>query len=193
MAGRPPKKVTTETKSVEKVETKPIVEETKTETVIASPPPTRKQVVQIDKNELIPCRSVVFGNLTYKSPRTGLEYRWFDYGAEEFIEYGELITLKSSSPKFLMKPWLIVMDETATESLRLTEMYKTLLPLDDIMSFLSKPFTEIETKFKAAPIGMKQTFAQKVRQLMEEGKVENIKIINMIDKEMGTGLKDFIQ
>lgn len=196
-AGRPRKdKNITTTKSETKVESKSEVKLEKIEINNTQPTSTtpikRKQIVDIDRNALIPCKSIVYGKLTYVSPRTQLIYNWSDYGTEEFIEYGELITMRSASPKFLTKPWILIQDDEVVEYFRLQDIYEKLLLLDNINEFLLKPFSEIETLFESAPMGIKQTFTIKIGEMVHAKTINDIRVVNMIDKTMGTNLKEFI-
>lgn len=156
---------------------------------------TRKQAVQIDRNEMIPCRSAVYGRLTYVSTRTGLMTVWNDFGTVEYVEYGELISMRASQPKFLTKPWIIVEDEEAVSTISgLKELYDEISKIgDDLEVFFKKNPKEIEDILNKVPNGTKALIASKAREMMENGTLYDVRVINVIDKIMNTGLKDFIR
>jgi hypothetical protein len=199
MAGRPKKNTNNGTDS-KKVETKTTNLEKKVEVVNENVvenkvpkmefKPITKKAPQLDRNRMVLCRSVVYGRLTYVSPITKLETNWSDYGDMQWLETSEIIAMNK---KFLTKPWLLIEDyDELIEFLRIQDIYNNLIPLENIEEFLTKPFNEIEALYNSAPMGMKQTFAIKIGEMVHEKKINDIRIVNMIDKTLGTGLKEFI-
>lgn len=155
---------------------------------------TRRKAITIDRNEMIPCRSLVYGRLTYISTRTGLMTVWNDYSTLEYLEYGEILTMRASQPKFLNKPWIIVEDEEAVESIGgLKEMYNKLSDIGDIEAFFNKQPKDFEETFAKLPTGAKSLVATKAREKIENDTLYDIRIINIVDKYLETGLKDLIK
>jgi hypothetical protein len=159
-------------------------------------PTSRRKAIQIDRNEMIPCRSVVNGQLTYISARTGLTYIWNDFGVTEYLEYGELLSMRASQPKFLTKPWIVVDDEEAVSTIAgLKELYGKIVDIgeDNLEDFFKKDPKKIEEIIGKVPKGIQDLIASKAREMLEKRTLYDTRIIGIIDKVMNTGLKDFIK
>ncbi|HEY8888938.1 MAG TPA: hypothetical protein VIM70_01590 [Clostridium sp.] len=178
------KKVATKKPAIEKVE---LIPETQ--------PVQRKPKIQIDRNELIPCRSATYGGLTYISTRTGTTIVWNDFGTTEDVEYGEILTMRASQPKFLTKPWIIIEDEEVVASIRgLAELYRTISEVgENLEDFFQKTPKKIEEILSKAPNGTRVLIADKAREMIDNGTLYDTRIISVIDKIMHTSLKDFIK
>jgi hypothetical protein len=154
----------------------------------------RRKAITIDRNEMIPCRSLVNGRLQYVSTRTGLMTVWNDFGTIEYMEYGEILTLRASQPKFLNKPWIIIEDEEVVNSIGgLKEMYEKLSDIGNIETFFNKQPKDFEETFVKLPSGAKSLVATKAREKIENETLFDTRIINIIDKYLETGLKDLIK
>lgn len=153
--------------------------------------PTKPKKLFPPKNdEMILCRSIVLGGLTYVSKRTGFTYRFDNYGSEQYISYGELINMKASSPCFLNEPWMVVDDnESAIKYLGLEKLYNSLITLDNIDNFLRKPLNEIEEAIDKLPKGVKRTLGEKARKMIEEEKLYDNRIIKLLEKKLKIGLR----
>ena len=165
------------------------------EEVKETKPTNRRKATVIDRNEMIPCRSMVNGKLTYISTRTGLMTVWSDYGIVEYVDYGELLTMRASQPKFLNKPWIIIEDEDVVNSISgLKALYDQLSDIgEDLELFFQKKPQEIEKILNKLPNSTKALIASKAREMIDNGTLYDLRIINIIDKIMHTGLKDFIR
>ncbi len=165
------------------------------EEVKETKPTNRRKATVIDRNEMIPCRSIVNGKLTYISTRTGLMTVWSDYGIVEYVDYGELLTMRASQPKFLNKPWIIIEDEDVVNSISgLKALYDQLSDIgEDLELFFQKKPQEIEKILNKLPNSTKALIASKAREMIDNGTLYDLRIINIIDKIMHTGLKDFIR
>lgn len=128
-----------------------------------------------DWHRLVPCRSVVKGQVIYKSPRTlGYKVVWNDFGDVEYVELGELKTMYSSYPRFFTEPWIIVDDVEVIKLLKLEKYYKNIIDLDDIDAIFDLPndkFIDVITK---VPRGIKQLIIQRAVELLKEGKLDSI-------------------
>jgi len=154
----------------------------------------RKKRVKPDLNELVACRSVVDGGLTYKSKKSGTRVRWDNFGDEEYLEVGELVTMRSSDKKFLYEPWIIVEDDQGDviEFLGLKKMYEDMIGIDEIENLFKKSPKKISELLKKTPSGIKETVASKARKAIENGDLYDLRVIGVLEKELGVQLKIFL-
>lgn len=153
--------------------------------------PKRKKKIEIDRNEMVACRSTTGGKLIYVSTRSGNKYVWRDYGAVEYIDVGELLTMKSSQPTFLEDVLFVIDDEEAATFLGLDETYENVFQLGDINSFLKKDAKELEEILPKLPAGLKATVAAKAREAMENGTLDSRSIIKLIEDKLDVSLQVF--
>lgn len=143
-----------------------------------------KQHKTLDRQRRIAVRSVREGGLTYVSKATGLNTYWNDYGDEHYMEVEELIRMKSSSPAFLTKPWIMIDDEEVVEYLSLKTVYDAIIPIDELDSFFSKPVSEIDEAIKKAPIGTKELIRDRAYKMVSTGDLDSNKVIRAIEQNL---------
>lgn len=192
-SSRPPKKdeestvkkndETVEVKEESKTESKPKPKKEKTKQ-----PPKRKVKKQIERNALIPCRSIVYGGLTFKSQKTGAVIVWENYGIVEDVEYQDLQGMKASGSRFLKEPWIIPEDEEVIDALKLREVYDEIVDLEDLEAFFKQSFDQIQESIGKIPNGMKELLKSKAVEMIREEKLNDIRIIKLIDKELNSDL-----
>ena len=180
------KTTTKATTPVEAVET--VVQETVVEqpTPIAKP----KKKLEINRDELIPCRSAV-NSLVYVSKRTSEKFEWAEFGDVQYITLGELITMKSTQPRMLKEGWLIVDDEEAIEQLGLAKMYGNLFEIDDIDEFFDLPENEIKRILTNMPRGFKVSLGNFARERVESGTLDSNRKIKLLEELLDIDLKIF--
>jgi predicted phosphatase len=184
MAGRPSNK----NKDSEKKTTENNNEEIKLENKPKAV--TTKIRKDIPLNTLVACRSTVKGRLTYISKRQmGLEVIWEDFGAVEWMELGELVSLKNSYPRFFKDAWLAIDDMEIVEYLGIQKYMENLIDLDNIDDvFLNSP-EELENVLIKLPSGLKDTIIQRARELMATKEFDSISRIEVIEKVYGVDLR----
>lgn len=185
MATRGRKPVDPKTKA-QTVEIEDVVEE-----VVKPEPKLIMKKKQIDRDQLVPCRNVTVGKLIYVSKKTGLNTLWMNYDDVEFIDVGELLTMKASQPKFLTEPWLVIDDEDVVEYLGLKHLYAKLADVEDLDNFFSKSHTEMESILEKLPNGTKNSIISRARQLVEDGTLFDNRKIKVLEKSLKVDLSIF--
>lgn len=135
---------------------------------------TKKQIVKIDSDYLIPVKSNVGGVLYYKSKKTGYEEVWDETGTVIELEYGELVSMRNSQKKFFINNWIVV---EGTEDYTAEEIYKALNvdkyytsnglydSIDDIFNFSAKKIKEVVPTLSKA---VKETIIAKAYTMLAE-------------------------
>lgn len=174
----------TKAKATSKKEAK--VESLKEEVVeeVKEPTPTRRKSIDIELNSMICLRSVTKGGLTYISPKTGMQVTWGDYGDEEYLDYGEILTMKSSKGSFLNRPFVIVDDEEVAEKLGLTKMYNEMINLDSLDSFHRQSIEDITKQIEKSPKGIKKLIGDKAREQIQNGELVDIRKIKLLEDKL---------
>lgn len=156
----------------------------------AAPKATAAKKVVHNAHDMIPCRSVTVGELVCESKKTkGIYYRWLDYDDVEEVEYQDLLALKSSRSKFLYNPQFIIMDEDLAAEWKLDVVYSEFLGFDNPAELFTLPVNQLSKKLRTAPQGLKDSIKDVAGQFMREGRLDSIKVIDVLDRELGTDLK----
>jgi len=151
-----------------------------------------KRAEKIDPNELIPCYSLVYGGLTYRSPKTGLVTRWANYGTVQELEFSELHHMKNSGSPFLKRPWIYIDDERVVNKLNMNELYEKVEPLKDINSLFEQGLDKIKEVIDETPKSLYDLVASKARLAVENGDLKDISIIQMLENKLDIDLRSFI-
>lgn len=155
--------------------------------------PTKKvqiKVKDVDLNQMITVRNGFQGSLIYISSRTSEEYRWANFGDEQEIELRELRNAKSSAKAFFENNWFMFNDEDAwvLEFLGVSNYYKNSLSIDRFDDLFKKQPTEIVETIKNLPDAQKAAVACRARQLIADGEIDSMKIINALEKHLNVQL-----
>lgn len=157
---------------------------------VEQPTARPRKRMEINREDLIVCRSATT-NLIYISKRTSEKFEWAEFGDIQYITLGELISMKSTQPRFLKEGWLIVDDEEAIEQLGLAKMYGNIFEIDDIGEFLEKDPYEMERILKNMPRGFKNSIAQFAREQIESGELDSNRKIKLLEQLLDVDLKIF--
>jgi hypothetical protein len=175
--------------SAKKTPTKEVIQE---EVVEVVEKPVKKKRI-IERDEVVACRNLTSGKLIYISKKTGLETVWSVYGDEEYLEVGELLTMRSSQPKFLKNPWLLIDDEEVVEYLGLKSIYDTILPVDELDSLFDLTVNEVRNILPKLPKGLRDLLAEKARQGIQDGTLNNLQVIRLLEQELKLDLLSLME
>lgn len=182
---------TTKTVTEKTVET-PVVEETKIEIVKEEIKPQRAKKINIDRDEMIPVRSLTDGGLVYISNKSGARYIWSNYGDVEYIDFGEILTMRSSQPKFINDALIVIEDDEVVEFLGLTKMYENLYSFNELDEILNRSIVEIQGLLPKMPNGIKKSLATRARKLIENGEIDGNNKIKILGELLDADLKLFL-
>ncbi len=152
-----------------------------------------KESSKPSRDQMVSCRNITSGKLTYVSKKTGLETVWSNFGDEEYVEVSELLTMKSSQPKFLKEPWLFVQDKDVIDYLGLKNMYKDIIHIDEIDEFFKLSVHDARSQLQKTPSGIKSLLGEKARRGIQDGTLTNIKLIRLLENELNLDLIDLIE
>lgn len=142
----------------------------------------------LDKNELIPVMNITNGSLVYQSRKTGMEVKFERYGDIEYLEVGELLTMRSGQRRFLDEPWILIMDNEVVNYLGLDKLYKKLenpQNIDNIFAFDNEAFEEI---VKSSPRGYAQLIISRAKIKIKEGTLDSVSKIKILEERFNVEL-----
>lgn len=128
------------------------------------------------------------GALIYKSRRTGERFEWYEFGGEQDMELQELKAAKNNYPAFFQNNWFLIDDPEVIEYLGVTQYYKNALTYKEFDSLFDLPADEVKEKIRLLSNGQKLSVAYRAKQLISEGEIDSIKVINAIEESLGIDL-----
>lgn len=142
----------------------------------------------IDPNMYVPVRNGFNGKLIYKSNKSGERYVWDKFGDELDMELRELRNAKTSYKVFFENNWFMIDDPEVIAYLGVERYYKNALSYDEFDSLFGLKPEEIEEKIALLSKGQKASIAYRAKQLIKEGGIDSIKVINTLEKSLGIEL-----
>lgn len=153
----------------------------------------KKQRKKHDPDELIACRSVVFGELLVIGPKTKLVYSWANEGDIREMEYQDLKSLMALRSKTLFAPRIIIEDEDLRNewSTELDPVYNAVEDIN-LRTIFSLPQRQFVAQVKQLPAGMKSSMQNMAYSMMQDGSLYDLNKIKALDEILGTELKMMI-
>lgn len=187
-------KDTKEVKDVrEDIPATPVAEEKGSNRPVADVDWIRPQRTQRTYNpsDVIPCHSIVGGYVNFLGKKTGTVYSWYDNGDISNIEYQDLRAAMLSKSPYIFGPIIVVDDEELLELPEwkaVKELYEQMYSVDDLTKIFDLPVNQMADVVRQLPTGVKRTLITLAKTMVDDGRLESIKKIKTLDKELGTDL-----
>lgn len=145
-------------------------------------------------DDMIPCRSITFGELLLTGTKSRLLYSWANYGDVTEVEFQDLQALKSTRSSYLFKPRFVIEDEELAKQWNkdLGTMYKEIVDVDVEDLFKLSP-NQFKSKLKKAPKGVQQAVKNIAGEKILNGSLDSLAKIKAIDEILGTDLTLYIK
>lgn len=185
------KKTTNVSKVTKAVAEEKVVEEKVTEPEDKATESTGKVVAKtFGQEDLIPCRSMISGQLFIEGARSKLLYTFADYGDVCDIEYRDLIYLvRSYQNKIIYEPWIIIEDEDFIEqNPKLSELYTKMYTDGDLIEVINLPVNQMVSTIKSLPSGCQNALKGIAATMIDSGALDSIRKIKALDEIFGTNM-----
>ena len=180
-----------EVKEEVKAEAEPEVVEIKEEPVEKPKTIKATRKSKFEDGDLIPCRSVTSGGLNFIGT-SGKKVRFADYGAVEYVEYGDLRREAqiANQTNYLYYPRFIVLDpEFVEEFPKLEEFYSQWYTNEgDFEKILELPKNQMIEAIEKLPKGCKECLKGIVSTKLDDGTLDSVQKIKMLDEVFGTNM-----
>jgi hypothetical protein len=155
---------------------------------------TKKAPRKYAADDLIPCRSITFGELLLTGTKSKLLYSWANYGDITEVEFQDLQALKSTRSSYLFKPRFVIEDEELVEQWGkdFENLYNDVVSVD-VEDLFKLPVSKFKSKLMKAPKGVQQAVKNIAGEKILNGSLDSIKMIQTIDEVLGTDLKLYIK
>jgi hypothetical protein len=157
-------------------------------------PTVVKETRKYAPDDMIPCRSLTYGELLLTGRKSKLLYSWANYNDVTEVEFQDLQALKSTRSSYLFKPRFVIEDEELVEqwSKDLADMYSNIVEVD-VEDLFKLPIAQFKAKLKKAPKGVQQAVKNIAGEKILNGSLDSLAKIKAIDEILGTDLKLYIE
>ena len=146
-------------------------------------------VKKYDKEDVIPCKSITNGKLLVDGEKSGILYRWADYGDIEEIEYQDLIYMIRAHRASVYRPRFIIQDEEfVAQHKDLKELYDSLYSIKDLKDILNLPVTQMRKAIEELPEGAFESIKGVAASMIHNGQYDSVKKIKVLDEIFDTKL-----
>lgn len=164
----------------EKATDKPVEEKTETKSVA-------KEARTVKDTDIVTVKSLVC-NVHYTCPKTNDYFVWHDEGEEQEMTVAQLKVMKNQHNGYFSKKFLYPKDETVLKKLNLQDYFKVKFGRGDMKLLYGDDIEVAKEKVMTIPDDEKDTFIVKVKKAVKDGKIANVKIIRMLERELGIDL-----
>lgn len=144
----------------------------------------------LDPNMIVTVKNGFQGLLVYKSRRTNERFVWETFGDEQDMDLQELKNARNSSKTFFENNWFLIDDPEVLEYLGVSQYYKYALNFDSFDGLFDKTPDEISDTISRLSTGQKKSVAYRAKELIANGSIDSIKVINALEESLSIELID---
>ena len=144
-------------------------------------------------DDLIPCRSITYGELLMTGTKSKLMYIWANYNDITEVEFQDLQALKSTRSSYLFRPRIVIEDEELVEQWGkdFKDMYSKIVSVD-VEEMFNLPLGKFKAALKNAPKGVQQAVKNIAGEKIMNGSLDSLAKIKAIDEILNTDLKLYL-
>ena len=141
-----------------------------------------------DKEELIPCRSITFGELLMVGAKTKYVYKWANYDDVQEVEYQDLVyDVKIPGGSYSRFPRFVVLDDDFIEQNPvLNDVYSKMYSKSDMRKILDLSPSELKKTVSELPAGIKSSLKTMVATMITNGTFDSMNKIKILDEIFDT-------
>lgn len=156
--------------------------------IIATETTTTKS---IRDNDTVIVKSLV-PNVYYTCSKTLDSFIWAEAGNTEPMTFAQLKVMKTKHPDYFKKKWLYPQNEAVLKKLGIDGIFAGKFDRKDMQLLYGNDVEAVKEKISFIPFSEKEDFVNKVKKAVKQGKIVNIKIIRLLEKELEIELMDLI-
>lgn len=161
-----------------------------TSTVVSTEKKQYKIKQNLDPNTIVTVKNGFQGHLIYKSRRTNERFEWESFGDEQDMDLQELKNAKNSSKAFFVNNWFLIDDPEVLDYLGVSQYYKYALNFASFDDLFKKSPDDIKDTISYLSVGQKKSVAYRAKELIANGVIDSIKVINALENSLSIELID---
>lgn len=155
-------------------------------------PARKKTLSSLDPNEIVELQSCTEGKLVYAS-KSGYHIEWSEFGDVHLVPISEIIKMRNEQPAFFRNHWVYPVSDNAQEvinALQLDRYYNKLSDLKNFDDLFDYEPEQIALALRDAPQFMKENVARRCAQLVADGTLDSVAVVEAVEKATGFQVRD---
>ena len=151
-----------------------------------------KEPKNFKETDLIPCMCVFPGSVGMTGKRTRNVYHWDGMGSIEYVEFQDLRSeVLNKKSTYIYEPLIIISDDDFLDlNPKLHELYSDYYTPDEIIEVIEDSSPEEMKEFiENLPYKLKDNVKTIASTLIQNGELDSIRKVKIIDKIFGTNLE----
>lgn len=172
-----------------------VVEETAAETAVSSA--EVETVKDTDGKKAVTDKTVVkvkalVPHIYYTCPKTNDSFVWASIGDIQEMTVEQLKIMKVQHDGYFSKKWLYPMNEEVLDMLRIKDIFAIKSSGDNLSALYGNDIAKAEEFINFVLDSDKEEIGKKVANAVQLGKIQNVKIIRLLEKKFGLDLVSLI-
>ena len=151
----------------------------------APPSPALKDDTKVTVRALVPA-------VYYTCLKTMDSFAWEEVGDEQEMTYMQIKTMKAKHPRYFTEKWLLICNDEVLKKLNLTNVFAGKVTREDMKKFYGSDVGAAKELLAGLSDDAKAGLVEKVINGVKNGKIENIKIIRLLEAQLGIELMQYV-
>lgn len=147
--------------------------------------PVLKDDTKIMVRSLIP-------KVYYTCSKTMESFAWEEVGDEQEMTYMQIKTMKAKHPRYFTEKWLLICNDEALKKLNLTSVFSAKITAADMKKFYGSDVGVAKELLAGLTDDAKNGLMDKVAKAVKNGNIANVKMIRMLEKQLGIELMQLV-
>lgn len=131
-------------------------------------------------------------NVYYTCSKTLDSFSWADVGDTEEMTFAQLKVMKNKHGGYFMKKWLYPENDMARKKLGIDSIFAVTFEKKDMRLLYGNDVAAVKEKLHYIPVEEKAAYIKRVQTDVKQGKITNVKIIRLLEKELDISLMDLV-
>lgn len=145
----------------------------------------------LSDSDMIEVESLI-PNVVYEDSRTGNYYEWSEIGHCEDMAFDEIKNMHRKHKTYFTDMWLKPLDERVIKKLGLSRTYDKYDFLVDESNYTNDHIDEVLDGISSAPASLKIAIVNRIKDMVADGTVSDIKVVRKLEKRLDIDLISFI-
>lgn len=128
----------------------------------------------------------------YTCLKTMDSFAWEEVGDEQEMTYMQIKTMKAKHPRYFTEKWLLICNDEVLKKLNLTNVFAGKVTREDMKKFYGSDVGAAKELLAGLSDDAKAGLVEKVINGVKNGKIENIKIIRLLEAQLGIELMQYV-
>ena len=145
---------------------------------------------KITNDTMVQCKNGTHGPLIYDSSRNTVSVEWGEFGEVQDLEYGELLIMRGTQPRFFRDNWILIDDADVLRKLGVELYYKNSLTSENFVEVFKWEPDKIRAEVPKMSDGMKDSIRIRAKELLKDEKLDSRSIIKAFNEVFDCDLEE---